>query len=700
MDKILKKIVSRKGMTATTIVFIILVVISIGLAFMTKVNYNMSLYLPDDSKTKQSMEIFEEEFGLTTMFQVMISDTTTEEVEEIVSNLKKIEGVKSVNWLADVCDIKQPVDAVSNPLVKNFYKDGNYLLTLEMDEDEYSKLTDDAINASQDYLKTMPVIVKYRGPAISAKETRDLAERQALSIMLVVVPIAIIILILGSSSWIEPVIVIISLLTAIVINLGVNGFMPSISFLTMTMASALQLAMSLDYSLFFVHRYYEKREAGMEKREAAIASIKDALGSVTASALTTVFGFLALVFMRYSIGADIGINLAKAVFISYLVALFMMPMLLIFFDKLLMKTKHRSFVPNFKKFGRGLYKGRWPIVIIFLIVMGFAVVFQTKTKFFYGDHAIEDPEDQLTQEDMAIREHFGHFQPLIILYDKDAKTEAVAATESIQKLELVGHIESLVTSVPKTIPSEMIPDEYLEKFVGKDYARIIVSVNVFGESEEMYEVAKDIDDICKLNFGEEYYVLGYSASITEIRDTVLEDGVLVQIISVIAIALIVGLIFRSISVPIVLVLVIQTAIWINFAVPYFLDKNLSYIGYLVVSSLQLGATIDYAVLLSSRYMEFREEGLEKKEAISKALEKSATTILVSCFVLAAAGIVEMLMSDVDSVRDMGELIGRGVLLSGLLVLVTLPALLVLLDKPLQVLTFKKKKKEEKVWKRK
>jgi len=328
--------------------------------------------------------------------------------------------------------------------------------------------------------------------------------------------------------------------------------------------------------------------------------------------------------------------------------------------------------------------------------MGLAVVFQTKTKFFYGDHAIEDHEDPLTQEDYAISEHFGHFQPLIILYDKDAKTEAVAATESIQKLEYVGHIESLVTSVPKTIPSEMIPDEYLEKFVGKDYARIIVSVNVFGESEEMYEVAKDIDDICKLNFGEEYYVLGYSASITEIRDTVLEDGVLVQIISVIAIALIVGLIFRSISVPIVLVLVIQTAIWINFAVPYFLDKNLSYIGYLVVSSLQLGATIDYAVLLSSRYMEFREEGLEKKEAISKALEKSATTILVSCFVLAAAGFVEVLMSDVDSVRDMGLLIGRGVLLSGLMVLVTLPALLVLLDKPLQVLTFKKKKKEEKI----
>ena len=297
MDKILKKLVSKKGMIATTIVFIILVVISIGLAFMTKVNYNMSLYLPDDSKTKQSMEIFEEEFGLTTMFQVMISDTTTEEVEEIVSNLKEIKGVKSVNWLADVCDIKQPVDAISNPLVKNFYKDGNYLLTLEMDEDEYSKVTDDAINASQAYLKTKAVEVKYRGPAIAAKDVRDLAESQAISIMLVVIPIAIIILIIGSTSWIEPVIVIISLLTAIVINLGVNGFMPSISFLTMTMASALQLAMSLDYSLFFVHRYYEKREAGMEKREAAIASIKDALGSVTASALTTVFGFLALVFM-------------------------------------------------------------------------------------------------------------------------------------------------------------------------------------------------------------------------------------------------------------------------------------------------------------------------------------------------------------------------------------------------------------------
>ena len=240
----------------------------------------------------------------------------------------------------------------------------------------------------------------------------------------------------------------------------------------------------------------------------------------------------------------------------------------------------------------------------------------------------------------------------------------------------------------------MIPAEYLDRFVGDKYARMIVSIKVMDETEDMYQVAEDIERICKENFGDNYYTLGYASSITEIKDTVTADGIIVQIISVVIIALIVGLIFKSISIPIVLVLVIQTAIWINFAIPYFTDKTLTYIGYLVVSSLQLGATIDYAVLLTSRYMEFREQKMEKKQALSLAMQKSVNTILVSCFVLAAAGFVEMLMSNVPSVSEMGLLIGRGVLLSGLLVLVALPALLVLLDKPIQMLTFNKKKNKE------
>ncbi len=700
MDKILRKLVSKKGMTITAIVFVVLLIASIGFAFMTKVNYNMSLYLPEDSKTKQSMEVFEEEFGLTTMLQVMISDTNNEEVAEIVDEVKQIEGVKSVNWLGDVADLKQPVDAVSNPLVNRFYKDGNYLLTIEMNEDEYSLVTDQAIDKTQDYLKTKAVTVNYRGPAMSAKTTRDLTARETLNIMAVVVPVALIILIIGSTSWIEPVVVLISLLTAIVINLGVNGFMPNISFITMAMASALQLAVSLDYSLFFVHRYYEKREAGMDKRKAAVSSMKDALGSVTASCLTTVFGFLALVFMRYRIGADIGINLAKAVFISYLVALFMMPMLLIVFDKWLLKSKHKSFVPNFKKIGGRIHKGRFPIVAIFLVVMGIAVVFQSKTKFFYGDQGVLEEDDPVVVQDVAITNEFGYFQPVVILYDKDAKTEAVAVAEVLQDHELIDGIDSIVTSIPKTIPSDMIPAEYLDRFVGDKYARMIVSIKVMDETEDMYQVAEDIERICKENFGDNYYTLGYASSITEIKDTVTADGIIVQIISVVTIALIVGLIFKSISIPIVLVLVIQTAIWINFAIPYFTDKTLTYIGYLVVSSLQLGATIDYAVLLTSRYMEFREQKIEKKQALSLAMQKSVNTILVSCFVLAAAGFVEMLMSNVPSVSEMGLLIGRGVLLSGLLVLVALPALLVLLDKPIQMLTFNKKKnKEENIWKK-
>jgi hypothetical protein len=686
----MKKLLSKKGKIITIVVFSVLLVVSIALAPLVKINYDMSSYLPKDSVTKQTLKLMKDEFGVTSNMEIMIEEDNLFQGEELQEELSNVKNVKGVTWLGSVVDITQPIESYPREMVEAFYKDGKLLYMVEFLEDEYSSKTDQAINDIKVVLNNYDA--KYRGEPIVAKGNRDLVFKEGVMIMSVVVPIAIIILFIFSTSWIEPVVILINLIVAIVINLGTNCLMPSVSFLTMAIASALQLAMSLDYSLFFIHRYMEKREEGMDVMSAVSDAMKGAMGSVTASALTTIFGFLALLTMRYTLGTDIGISLSKAVFISFLTAIFLMPLLLVTFDKLLFKTKHRKLVPEFKKVGKGIQKVRWGIVAVLLIIAGTAFYFQGKTKFFYGAAGLPDPNKIETRHDNAIGEVFGFNQPVVVLYKNEQKTEAINFAEKMLTHERVRSIQSLVTTIDPEMPIEIVPEEYLVQFMGENYSRMIININLRAESEEMYEVSDFIIENAEYYFGEAK-ALGVVTSLTEIKEVSIKDGVIVAIVSVLAIMLVIAIVFKSALIPVVLVLLIQTAIWVNIAVPYFQDKTLSYIGYLVVSSLQLGATIDYAVLLTSRYQEFRVD-MKPKEASIMALTKSSHSIIVSSLVLAVAGFSEALLSRVEAVSEMGELIGFGALYSGIFVLFALPALLSVLDKPIQLLTYRKKEDEK------
>lgn len=686
----MKKLLSKKGKIITIVVFSVLLVVSIALAPLVKINYDMSSYLPKDSVTKQTLKLMKDEFGVTSNMEIMIEEDNLFQGEELQEELSNVKNVKGVTWLGSVVDITQPIESYPREMVEAFYKDGKLLYMVEFLEDEYSSKTDQAINDIKVVLNNYDA--KYRGEPIVAKGNRDLVFKEGVMIMSVVVPIAIIILFIFSTSWIEPVVILINLIVAIVINLGTNCLMPSVSFLTMAIASALQLAMSLDYSLFFIHRYMEKREEGMDVMSAVSDAMKGATGSVTASALTTIFGFLALLTMRYTLGTDIGISLSKAVFISFLTAIFLMPLLLVTFDKLLFKTKHRKLVPEFKKLGKGIQKVRWGIVAVLLIIAGTAFYFQGKTKFFYGAAGLPDPNKIETRHDNAIGEVFGFNQPVVVLYKNEQKTEAINFAEKMLTHERVRSIQSLVTTIDPEMPIEIVPEEYLVQFMGENYSRMIININLRAESEEMYEVSDFIIENAEYYFGEAK-ALGVVTSLTEIKEVSIKDGVIVAIVSVLAIMLVIAIVFKSALIPVVLVLLIQTAIWVNIAAPYFQDKTLSYIGYLVVSSLQLGATIDYAVLLTSRYQEFRVD-MKPKEASIMALTKSSHSIIVSSLVLAVAGFSEALLSRVEAVSEMGELIGFGALYSGIFVLFALPALLSVLDKPIQLLTYRKKEDEK------
>ncbi len=684
----MKKLLSKKGKIITLITFSILFLISLVLAPMINVNYNMSSYLPKNSVTKQSLSLLEKEFGITSNMEVMIEEDNVIKGEYLSKQLKEIDHVKQVMWLGSVVDITKPIDTYPSDMVEAFYKDGKLLFLIEFLEDEYSMNTDKAIHDVKMVFNNYDA--KYRGEPIMAKGNRDLVIKEAIVIMAVVIPIALLILFIFSNSWIEPIVILINLFVAIIINLGTNFLMPSISFLTIAIASALQLAMSLDYSLFFIHRYMEKRDEGLEVTDAAREAMRGAMGSVTASALTTIFGFLALLSMRYTLGTDIGLSLAKAVFISYLTAIFLMPLLLVTFDKLLFKTRHKRLMPELKLLSKGLFKGRWVIGVLFVFVSVGAYYYQTQTKFFYGANGLPDPNKVETRHNNAIGEVFGFNQPVVVMYKNDQKTQAIAFAEAIYAHEKVTSIQSLVTLIDPSMPDEVIPKEYLDQFKGENYSRMIINIDLKGESDEMYEVSDFILKTSQQYF-DETIALGVTTSLSEIKDISIQDGVVVMMVSIAAITLIIGIVFKSALLPIILVLLIQTAVWVNIAIPYFQDKTLSYIGFLVVSSLQLGATIDYAVLLTSRYQEFRIDS-SPKDAMMKSMARSSQSIIISSLVLAVAGFSEAIISQVEAVSEMGQLIGFGALYSGLFVLIGLPSLLILLDKPIQLLTYKKKEK--------
>lgn len=686
----MKLLVKGKGKYITIGVFLILAIISAVLMGFVKTNYDMTKYLPGNSNTKKSLELMEHEFGETSMIQMMTSNIDLVEANAFVLEINKLKTIKSVIWLGVVADISTPIEHMDQSLIKDFYHDGDLLYTIEFNLDDYAIEIGDDINEIRKIAKNMEVEVYLRGAAVNNQSNRDKVSNEMFWIFVLAVPIAVAILFIASKSWFEPIVVLINLGVAILINMGTNFIQGEISYITLAITSVLQLAMSLDFSLFLIHRYYEERETS-DKVEAVVKSTKAAFKSVTASALTTIFGFLALVVMQYRIGFDIGVALAKAIFISFIVTMVLLPIIVVVFDKPLIKLKRNKIEGNNKAIIKFISKYRVLILIFLVIFGGYMFYTQTKTNYIYGDLILEDYNDQAFLDELAIKNEFGSFQPILILYKNEDKQHAISLAEELLNIPEVTQIQSLVTSVDPTLPENIIPKEALDQFKGENYSRMIVMLDINGEDERMYELSKTITDLVNETLPNEPHLLGVVVSIEEIKTSVTNDGIFVQLLSALIIALVIGIVFKSPIIPILLVALIEISIWTNISFSVFSGGKLVYIGYLVVSSLQLGATIDYAVLLTSRYEEFRES-LKPKDAMFEAFSKSVPTILVSGLVLASAGFVVYFVSKLGIIKEIGMLIGRGALISSLFVLLILPAILLIFDKLILKLSFKRRGK--------
>jgi predicted RND superfamily exporter protein len=666
---------TKKGRIIIMAVVGILIIVSAILIPRVTTNYDMTEYLSEDSMTQEGMDVLEESFGNHATIQVMVEDISLYRALGKKTMIEQVDGVMGVVWLDDVVDLSTIASA--DPMtVGAYYQDNVALYTVVFNEDSYSLAVEDSIHDIENLFEGFTVSM--RGDALDNIESRDIAEGEIVSLMLIILPVAVIILVIASKSWFEPVLILVSLGIAVLLNMATNAFLPHVSFITLTIAAALQLAISLDYSLFLIHRYDEYKSKGDSVHQAIQKAFKKVLPTITASALTTIVGFLALLFMQFRIGFDIGIVLSKGIVFSYLSVIFILPVLIVMFSGTLERLRHKAFFFNVSFLTNPLIKARYVLVVLLGVIAGVGFYFQGQAGYLFGASEYLDEESEVYQETQAIQSRFGVYQPVVILVEEQNLMKEASIIQDIIGLDETLQVDSLALRVDPATPLSMIPAGVKAQYIQNNISRIIVYTNIENEGETMFSFHESLNSIVNEDY-DTYYLLGIVPSTYEIRDTVLEDTPFVVLVSVIAIAIILAIIFRNIFIPLILLVVIEASIWLNVGFLGMFDTKVVYIGYLVVLALQLGATIDYAVLLSSRYIEMRET-YDKKEAIEHALRRASIPIMISGVILASAGFSEALYSNLSAVTDIGLLIGRGALLSMAFVLVFLPALLYIFDR--------------------
>ncbi len=673
----------------TIIIFFLVATVLCGiLSTLVSVNYDLKDYLPKDAKSTQALDIMTSEFsGELPNARVMINNVTAREALEYKEKLAAVPGVSLVTWLDDAVGAETlgavPLEYLDQTIVKNYYMDGSALFSIAIENGKESS----TISAIRTLIGNGGNAVS--GDAVNTAAAQEMSSSEVTKAMLILVPIIILILVLSSTSWIEPVLFLLSIGVAVTINMGTNLIFGQVSFISNAISPILQMAVSLDYAIFLMHSFNDLRQRH-EPQEAMKRAIKKSFAAVAASAATTVIGFAALAFMRFGIGFDLAMNLVKGVTLSFISVMVFLPALTLVGYKLIDKTKHKPFFFDLKGAGKVLMKISTPILILAVLVAVPCYLAQSKVNFKYGMSEIANVS-RVAVDNNAINEKFGTENQLVLLVEKgDAGTEKQLCDE-LSDVPHVTTVLSYVNAVSSEIPPEYLSADIASQFYSQHYARIVLYTDMAEEGDETFAVVNQVNEITE-KYYDTFYLTGQSAVLHDIKTIVSTDTVVVNLIAIIGIFLVLLITFKSVSIPFLLLFTIETAIWINLSFAYFGGQSFNFIGYLVVSTVQLGATVDYAILMTDRYLHNRKT-MEKKEAMKTALGSNLPAVLTSAAILSISGFILALTSTNPIISELGTLLGRGTLLSFFMVICVLPELLVLFDKIIQKTTLKSKEKK-------
>ena len=670
MKKLYKGITSKPKLVI--IIFILFAVFCALIRGFVEVNYDINDYLPDDSKSTVSIDVMNKEFdGGIPNARVMIQDVTVAKALEYKDKISDIGGVSDVTWLDDSIDITQPLEVQDTDTVETYYKDNTALFSVTIEEEHII----DAVSKIREIIGNDNAM---EGSAVSTAVATESTVSEIYKIAIIAVIFVLAVLILNTLSWAEPVIILIGLGIAILINMGSNVIFGEISFVSNAAGAILQLAVSLDYYVFLLHRFEESRKDFSNPRDAMVDALCKSTSSILSSGLTTVIGFAALCLMRFKIGPDLGMVLAKGVAISLISVFVFMPNFILLVYKIIDKTRHRPFVPRFERFGKFVSKVMIPFVCVFVVAIVPSYLASNSNDYYYGSAHIFNEKTKLGSDTALIEQVFGKSDTYVLMVPNGDNVKIKELSDELKKLPQVTNILSYVDTVGEEIPEEYIDDDTLSMLVSDNFSRMVISLDTDYEGEDTFELVEKIRNTAESFYKDEYYLAGNGVSTYDLMNTVTSDMMKVNLIAIAAVFVVLLFTMRSITLPIILVTGIETAIWLNLSIPYFNGNTIFYIAYLIISSIQLGATVDYAILLTDRYMEYRQK-MPKKQAVVSVISSCTVSVLTSGSALTVVGFLLGRFSTHGLLAQLGFFIGRGTLFSLAIVMFVLPGLLFLLD---------------------
>ncbi len=674
MQKLGKFIAKRKVLLV--ILFGVLLIPSIIGSFFTNTNYDMLSYLPEDLNSVKGNKILSEKFGLSDTVYVLVYDKELWDVASLKKDILELDEVKKIDWIDEFADASIPVSFIPEKIKDQFISGKSTILQIQLSgskENNENNLTIEKIKGMLDndsYLGGQPVMTY---------ELKKIIDNEMIIYFVIGAVAIFIILSLSTSSLIEPLLLFVSLGAAILINMGTNAFLGSISYMTASIAAIIQLAVSIDYSIFLLHRYREEKQLQLSKEDAMISAISKTGVAVTASALTTIAGFASLLVMKIGIGKDLGFVLAKGVVLSLLSTIFLLPCLVLLFDKLIERTKHKIIMPRFNLISSWAVKGRWIFLILILILLIPSFLAQRNLEQYSAMERSLPEDSQSVIATEKIKNDFGNGETVYVVTESEDRLKENELTAKIKTIPAVDSVIGISSQVYSSIPDTFIPDDLTDQFRKSGYSYFAVQIKTGIEDESTIETINKIDELAADVYGKNFYLTGESVLMKDMKDLSVIDLKWVNILSIGLIALIIAVSFRSLSIPVILVAVIQLAIWLNLSIPFITGKPVYFLTSIFISAIQLGTTVDYAILLTSRYKE-NLAVLKPVEAMQKTIKDTGQSIFTSALILFAGTIGITLISKIETTSELTNMIGRGALISMALIYFGLPALLIIFEK--------------------
>lgn len=674
--KRIAKFIAYHPKTITIIAVLLLIPAAIGY-INTFVNYDILSYLPGDLDSVKGENELDETFNSASMSFLVIEDMPSKDVAALKEKIAKVDNVSSVIWVNDIADISIPQEIIPQAVKDIFYsKDGK--CTMMLIQYKYKAVTDETMKAIEDVRGLLNNQCFLSGMGVIMKDTRDLADSQAPVFIAIAIAIALVVMTFCMESWVEPWVLLAALCMAVVYNMGTNLIFGQISYITQCIAAILQLGVTMDYSVFLIDRFEEEKPKYADKRDAMASAIQGAFLSLSGSSLTTIFGFLALCFMDLSLGKDIGLVMAKGVVFGVLTVTIVLPALVLQCDKIIHKYRHRSFIPKFDKLNNFVVNHKKVWVAIFVVLFIPSYIMQSNVNVYYSmDRMLPDDIGCIAALNKMKDEFNMATSHFIIVDDSLDASDLVKMENEIKDTAGVTNMVAYNNFVGSGIPDSMIPDELKSIAKSGDRQMILVNTSYVAATDECNEQLTKINNIVK-KYDKNGYVTGEGAMYKDLIDITDHDFKLTSVLSILSIFILIAIIFKSISIPTILVMSIELAIFVNKAISFATGTTLSFIAPTIIGCVQLGATVDYAILLTTRFREEMRNGHNKLDAIKIAANASDRSIFQSALVFFGATFGVFLTCDIKIVKEVCLLLARGSLISaGVIVFMLTPLLLVL-----------------------